>query len=360
MAAHRPYAPNPFQPRLEPLAADIARPLWSVMIPTYNCAGYLRETLDSVLRQDPGPELMQIEVVDDCSTMDDPEAVVAEVGRGRVAFYRRPENGGHLANFDTCLRRSRGRLIHLLHGDDAVRDGFYRKLQQGFEGHPEIGAAFCRQILTDEHGHWHWLSPLERQESGVLEGWLERIAVQQLIQTPAIVVRREVYEHLGTFDRRLAWVEDWEMWTRIAAYYPIWYEVEPLALYRMHSASNSSKHMRSGENLRDVRRAVAIIRDYLPAELAPGIGRRSLEFWATDALANRVPGMVRRGELRAALVQMREALHCSRSPRVLALLAGLLPAITRLTVSRGRERARQYLARQRARRRGAIPLMSDE
>jgi len=337
--------PGPWRTRLAPVPAGTRRPRWSVMIPTYNCATYLRETLTSVLRQDPGPDLMQIEVVDDCSTLDEPEAVVAELGRGRVAFYRRPENGGHIANFQTCLQRSRGYLIHLLHGDDAVRDGFYDKLQRGFDARPEIGAAFCRQILTDEHGHWHWLSPLERHESGVLEHWLPRIAVRQLIQTPAIVVRREVYETLGMFDRRLSWVEDWEMWTRIAAHYPVWYEVEPLALYRMHSASNSSKHMRSGENLRDVRRAVAIIRDYLPAELAPAISRRSLAFWASDALANRVPGMVLRGELRVALVQVREALRCSRSPRVLALFVGLLPAITRLALRRGGEHARRYTVR---------------
>lgn len=351
MTARRPYSPGPYQPRLEPLGADVTRPLWSVMIPTYHCAAYLRETLLSVLRQDPGPEMMQIEVVDDHSTLDDPEAVVNEVGRGRVAFYRRPENGGHLANLYTCLRRSRGRLVHLLHGDDAVRDGFYRKLQQGFEACPEIGAAFCRHILTDEHGHWHWLSPLERQESGVLEGWLERIAVRQLIQTPSIVVRREVYEHVGMFDRRLFSTEDWEMWVRIAAYYPVWYEVEPLALYRVHSASQSSRYRRSGKNLRAARQAVAIIYDYLPAELAPALRRRALEFWATDALANRVPEMVRRDDLWAALAQVREALRCSRSPRVLAWLVWRLPVITRLAARRGRERARRYLARQRAPRR---------
>ena len=58
----------PFRPRFDPLPPDVGRPVWSVMIPTYNCARYLRETLASVLAQDPGPDQMQIEVIDDCST----------------------------------------------------------------------------------------------------------------------------------------------------------------------------------------------------------------------------------------------------------------------------------------------------
>ena len=37
------------------------------MIPTFNCAGHLGEALRSVLAQAPGPDVMQIEVVDDAS-----------------------------------------------------------------------------------------------------------------------------------------------------------------------------------------------------------------------------------------------------------------------------------------------------
>ena len=63
---------HPHRAPVPPVTDARARPLWSVMIPTYHCARYLAETLASVLDQDPGPEAMQIEVVADHSTADDP------------------------------------------------------------------------------------------------------------------------------------------------------------------------------------------------------------------------------------------------------------------------------------------------
>jgi Glycosyl transferase family 2 len=306
-----------YQATLPLVPEGVSRPLWSVMIPTYNCAKYLRETLASVLAQDPGTEMMQIEVVDDRSTHDDPAAVVEELGRGRVKFYQQPQNVGHVKNFQTCLERSRGHLIHLLHGDDCVRPGFYRKLQQAFEQNPEIGAAFCRHIFMDEQSHWQKILWLEQPESGVLSNWLERIAVEQRIQTPAIVVRREVYEKLGTFDSRLSWSEDWEMWLRIAAQYPVWYEVEPLALYRMHSNSSSGRHMRTGENMRDLRRAMEIFQFYLPQTNASQLLNQARENWALEAIGDAAPAMMAQGDLIAATIQIQEALKFSLSSKVI-------------------------------------------
>ena len=61
---------TPSIPRIEPVPEGIARPLWSVMIPTYNSGEWLRQTLESVMAQDRGPERMEIQVVDNCSTED--------------------------------------------------------------------------------------------------------------------------------------------------------------------------------------------------------------------------------------------------------------------------------------------------
>src|SRR5690349_14574480 len=117
-----PQAP-PVIPALEETGGR-ERPLWSVMIPAYNCAGYLPQALESVLCQDIGKDRMQIAVMDDYSTDADLARLVQDIGGGRVEYFRQPENVGSLRNFETCLRRSRGRLVHLLHGDDKVLPGF--------------------------------------------------------------------------------------------------------------------------------------------------------------------------------------------------------------------------------------------
>ena len=91
--------------KIRPVLDDVQRPLWSVVIPTYNCANYLKATLASVLTQDPGPEVMEIIIVDDHSTKDDPEAVVNEYGQGRVKFYGQPKNIGKSSNYAFGIKR---------------------------------------------------------------------------------------------------------------------------------------------------------------------------------------------------------------------------------------------------------------
>jgi glycosyltransferase involved in cell wall biosynthesis len=294
------------------------------MIPVHDCASYLRETLASVLAQDPGPERMQIEVVDDASS-DRPESVVEELGHGRVGFHRQPRNVGHVANFNTCLERSRGRLVHLLHGDDCVRDGFYAAMGRLLESEGDAGAAFCRYIAMDEAGDWSNIAALEQRSAGLIPGWLEKIAVGQRLQTPCMVVRREVYEELGGFDSRGGFAEDWEMWVRIAAHYAVAYEPEPLALYRVHSQSRTGQFLRTGQNVRDLRRVIQINREHLPPERADELTRRALRETATTCL-RRARRMLGAGDTAAMWAQVREAVRSDASPRVIAEAAVVVAA----------------------------------
>ena len=299
------------RPQIAPVVGD--RPRWSVMIPTYNCAHYLAQTLESVLAQDPGREDMHVEVVDDASS-DRPEDIVAAHGE-RVAFFRQPHNVGHAANLNTCLQRSRGELVHVLHGDDAVRPGFYATLGRAFED-AAVGAAFCRFIAMDDEGRWTTIGPLEAEHDGPIEGWLEKIALGQRVQSPAMVVRRSVYEQIGGFDDRAGDAEDWEMWTRVAAHTQVWHVVEPLALYRIRGDSLSRGSLRTGQHVEHLRTVVELNRDVLPAGDRDRITREAREVIALTAL-KRARRYLGKDDAAAGRAQVRQALRTSRSPAVL-------------------------------------------
>ncbi len=236
---------------------ESTRGTWSVMIPTFNCANYLRVTLESVLAQDPGPGEMQIEVVDDCSTTDDPEAVVREVGGGRVSFFRKQRNEGATANFNTCIERSHGDLVHILHGDDYVLGGFYARMGKALGGRGNVAMACCRSFIVDESGGLSGLSArLRRLELGEAVG--DELFYENGIRTPAVVVRRSFYEQQGGFRPELMHVADWEMWARAAVFGGCIMINEPLCCYRDFSGNDTSRTARSGENIRDWLRLGAI------------------------------------------------------------------------------------------------------
>ncbi|MFX0203968.1 MAG: glycosyltransferase, partial [Candidatus Hodarchaeota archaeon] len=283
-----------------------------------------------------GPKEMQIEVVDNCSNKDDPESLIKDFSGGRVSFYRQPHNVGAIQNFNTCIERSFGQIVHILHSDDLVLPGFYNHLREAFEKEPTIGAAFCRHIIVDEERHLRYLLPLERSEPGVLTGLLERIAVKQLIYPAGIVVRRSSYEKLGGFHLELIHAGDWEMWKRIAAHYPVWYEPQPLACYRVHSSSITSQLIRSGVNIGDCRRAIEISQSYLPDATAGELSDKAREFYALLAI-NGARQKLALYNMGAVLAHIREALKCSHSLRVtksvVRFFVGLQePSVFRLVV----------------------------
>lgn len=220
------------------------------MIPTYNCANYLKDTLESVLKQDLGAERMQIEVIDDCSTKDDPEEVVRLYGKGRVKFYKQPQNVGATSNFNTCVDRSDGNLIHILHGDDTVNEGFYTSIEQVFKDNSNVGICFTRSNVIDENGNLDTISPrIIKLETG--SNNIDDFFYENPFRTPGVVVRKELYEKFGKFKLDLIHTADWEMWLRLIKNSSGYIINKPLANYRFFALNDTSKLMESGDNLND-------------------------------------------------------------------------------------------------------------
>jgi Glycosyl transferase family 2 len=225
---------------IAPVPDGAVRPFWSVMITSYKRTTYLTEAIASVLAQDPGADLMQIEVVDDSSPGTEIEALVKTVGQGRVAFYRQPQNVGIYRNWNTCIERAYGHWVHILSDDDLVLPGFYETYRRQLETH-SASVVVGQAVLINEKSQWLSLSPPLQSEEGILNNGLKVLSKWNQINTPAIVVARSLYEQVGGFTTSLVYTPDWEMWTRLAAVTAIAYVPRPYCLFRVHAASQTSK-----------------------------------------------------------------------------------------------------------------------
>lgn len=301
-------------PLIGPVPGHKYRPRWSVMIPTYNCLAFLQETLECILTQAPGPEAMQIMVVDDCSTDGDVKALVERVGRNRVEYFRQEQNVGSLRNFETCLNRSTGEWVHILHGDDLVMSGFYAEIEQLFKQHPEAGAAFTNSASTVGNGKKLHVRPLLAPVPGLLPDFLRQNILRLRLQPPSIVVKRKVYEQLGGF-YAVHYGEDWEMWTRIAAYFPIAYSPKCLALYRYQNA-NGITHLSiaNGQNIRDIIKVFDIITTYVPANEREQLKKNARREYALYCVS--LANSLLKTNRKVALIQALGALKMSSDSQV--------------------------------------------
>jgi glycosyltransferase involved in cell wall biosynthesis len=224
------------------------------MVPTYRPREkYLRQTLGSVLRQDPGPEQMQIEVVDDGSQDVDVAALVKSIAGERITFSRNQKNLGLAGCWNTCIERSRGHWVHILHQDDYVLPGFYERLARAGQLHPEVSLLATRAFYVDTEDVILGVTDrLRHMEDGSC--LVDDFFYATPIQCPGVVVKRAFYEAHGGFRSDLSFVLDCEMWARVVSTAGGLVTSEVLSCYRKSEINETGRLDRRAESLRDLER----------------------------------------------------------------------------------------------------------
>jgi glycosyltransferase involved in cell wall biosynthesis len=239
-------------PAIAPLPADgKPRPFWSVMIPAYNPSkNYLEQALRSVLYQAPAENQMQIEVVDDCSPEVDVQGMVKSIAGKRIAFSRTPRNLGLAGCWNTCLERSRGQWVHILHQDDYVLPGFYQMLAKKAECHPEANLLATRSFFVDNEGIISTITErvIELEAGGHC---VDRFFYHTPIQCPGVMVKRAFYESSGGFLPSLVSGLDCEMWVRVIGLGGGVVTPETLACYRSYPGNETGRLARTAQILYD-------------------------------------------------------------------------------------------------------------
>lgn len=182
-------------------------PFFSIVIPTYNRAGFIQKTILSVLAQDFSD--FEIIVVDDGST-DNTKTVVQNILDERVRYHRK-DNAERGAARNTGIQISKGNYITFLDSDDIV-----------YSNH--LSTAFDFQFVNKSPDTFHLAYQIISSDGIVLKkiDTLKSINQDIVSGNPlsciGVFVRQDVMRaNLFNEDRDLSGLEDWELWIRIAA-----------------------------------------------------------------------------------------------------------------------------------------------
>jgi glycosyltransferase involved in cell wall biosynthesis len=294
----------------------------SVVIPAYNCARYLPETIESALSQTLPP--LEVIVIDDGSTDDTAEVLARFEGRIR---HVRQRNLGISAARNAGIRIARGTLIAFLDADDIWLPSM---LAQQCEALARTGAGLAHtgfynwDAATGEKSH-------PSRDNSLFDGYCYRKFFWNETGDPAsaFTVRRACFDTVGLFDEAIpgGCCEDLEMWTRIARRFAFTYIEAPLVLRRQHDSNITRNSERIAEGYFWAKqRALAA-----DPELRRELGEKTVRSRLAQSAFSAGYGYFERGDGRTARRYFLQSLRYGRvRARTLALLGSTyLPQKTR-------------------------------
>ena len=186
-------------------------PTFSIIMPAYNSATTIANSIKSVLRQ----SLLEWEliIIDDGSTDDTEKVVTSSFGSDPRIHLIQQANAGPSAARNNGLARARGKFIAFLDADDLWHPDRLRGIQMAFDDSPQTGVFFSRTQFIDQDGTR--LRTVTRHFPNLsLETLLSE---NPLCSTSNIVSRREVFDEIGRFVKGLDFAEDQDWLVRTAA-----------------------------------------------------------------------------------------------------------------------------------------------
>src|SRR2546423_3285778 len=188
-------------------------PLVSVVVPTYNYAGFITEALESLRAQT--YQNWECIVVDDGSTDDTAEVVARFVEREPRVRYLRQENQRQSVAKNTGLADARGRYVQFLDADDLIEPLKFERQVEFLEAHAEAdivygGVRFFRTERPRErlYAMFGENEPWMPEGAGAGRGGLLPLVRQNIMVIKSPLLRRSVVEEVGPVDPVLPPVED--------------------------------------------------------------------------------------------------------------------------------------------------------
>jgi glycosyltransferase involved in cell wall biosynthesis len=219
-------------------------PTVSVVMPTYNHAGFVRQSIESVLAQQ-GVDF-ELLIADDGSS-DNTREVVGSIEDRRIQFFAHTINRGACVVTNGLIQRATGEFIALINSDDYWTDSDKLAYQvKILREKPDVGACFGRARFVDKVGLHIDKATLPfgtvfDQPNRSQGEWLRYFFDHgNCICHPTVLIRRACYQELGMYNNRLRQLPDFDMWIRLIKKYPIHISERELVNFRILPGENAS------------------------------------------------------------------------------------------------------------------------
>jgi glycosyltransferase involved in cell wall biosynthesis len=207
---------------------DNFKPLVSVVTPSYNQAGFLEDTIKSVLAQDyPAIEYL---IVDGGST--DGSVEIIHKYKSELTWWVSEPDEGQASAINKGMAKARGEIVAWLNSDDLYLPGAVSRAVAEYQSHPQLGLVFGNAVTIDAGG-----CPIKEL---IFPDWqLEDLIGFRIICQPAVFMARELYEQVAGLDLNYHFMLDHHLWIRIASLAPIQHVPSMLAAARHHEAAKN-------------------------------------------------------------------------------------------------------------------------
>jgi glycosyltransferase involved in cell wall biosynthesis len=217
-----------------PAALPRAAPTVSVLMTTWNGAGFIGASIASVLAQSFTD--FELIVVDDGST-DDTSCVLAGIGDPRLRVLRQAVNGGVVAARNAGFAAARGRYVAALDHDDLSHPERLARQVAYLEAHPGV-VLVATEIEIEEPGARRHAPDHPTGGDPTLMRWL--LHVDNPLTWSSVMVRADAVRRLGAFVRpEYELADDFDLYHRLLGVGEIARLDEVLTVYRWHARNTT-------------------------------------------------------------------------------------------------------------------------
>lgn len=203
----------------------------SIVLPVYNGQKYLRESIESILKQT--YEDYELIIVNDAST-DHTLEIAAEYAAkdSRIRVFSNDHNSKLPQSLNNGFAQASGEFYTWTSDDNVMLPDCLERMVETFREHPEVDLIYGKQAFIDESGKitGHRKYPKD----------MDDIYIRDIVGA-CFMYRKKVQEKLGGYDISKFLVEDYDFWLRAYEQFRFYYLPEELYLYRNHPGSLTSR-----------------------------------------------------------------------------------------------------------------------